>query len=91
LRVFQLHAGYNFLPGLWLAVDAGSYAGGATEVNGIARQDRQDNRRYGLTLSLPLGSGGWSSRFSWSKGWVTRAGGDYEGVVVTLQYRWFSG
>ena len=90
LRVFQLHAGYNFRPGLWLAADAGSYTGGATEVNGIARQDRQDNRRYGLTLSLPLGSSGWSGRFGWSKGWVTRAGGDYEGVAVTLQYRWFS-
>jgi hypothetical protein len=88
LSVLQLHAGYNFRPGLWLAADLGRYAGGATELNGIPNRDRQENKRYGLTLSVPLAAG-WSTKLSWSKGWATRAGGDFKTVSATLQYRWF--
>lgn len=88
LSVLQLHAGYNFRPGLWLAANFGRYAGGATKLNGIENRDRQENSRYGLTLSVPFASG-WSGKLSWSKGWTTRAGGDFKAVAVTLQYRWF--
>jgi hypothetical protein len=88
LSVLQLHVGYNFRPGLWLAADLGRYGGGATELNGIANRDRQENKRYGLTLSAPLATG-WSAKLSWSKGWATRAGGDFKTVAATLQYRWF--
>jgi hypothetical protein len=88
LSVLQLHAGYNFRPGMWLAADIGRYAGGRTRLNGIANQDRQENSRYGLTLSVPLAAG-WSGKMSWSKGWATRAGGDFTAVSLTLQYRWF--
>lgn len=88
LSVLQFHAGYTFRPGLWLAADAGVYAGGETKLDGIAKQDRQENTRYGLTLSLPV-TRDWSAKLSWSKGLVTRAGGDYKAVSLTLQYRWF--
>lgn len=88
LSVLQVHAGYNFRPGLWLAADLGRYAGGTTTVNGVENHDRQQNARYGLTFSLPLASG-WSGKVNWSKGWSTRAGGDFKAVSVTLQYRWF--
>jgi len=89
LAQYQFHGGYNFSPGLWLALDAGFYSGGGTELNGIARQDRQEYGRYGLTLSVPL-QRDWSAKLSWSKGVATRTGGDYEGIGITLQYRWFS-
>lgn len=88
LSVLQFHGGYTFRPGLWLAADAGIYSGGQTKLNGVEKQDRQDNTRYGLTLSVPL-SRAWSAKLSWSQGLITRAGGDYDGVAVTLQYRWF--
>lgn len=88
MTVLQLHGGYNFRPGLWLAADLGRYAGGRTKLNGISNQDRQQNTRYGLMLSAPLATG-WSGKVSWSRGWTTRAGGDFDTVSVTLQYRWF--
>jgi hypothetical protein len=87
ISVLQFHGGYNFRPGLWLAFDAGRYAGGRTELNGVEGNDRQDNSRYGLTLSAPV-TRDWSTRLSWSKGAVTRAGGDYKVVTFALQYRW---
>lgn len=88
LSIVQFHAGYNFRPGMWLAGNLGFSSGGATELNGISNQDRQGNTRYGLTFSMPLAST-WSAKLSWSKGFVTRVGGDFNAVSATLQYRWF--
>jgi hypothetical protein len=88
LATFQIHAGYNFRPGLWISFDAGYIAGGRTAVNGVPNEDRQANSRYGLTFSVPVARG-WSTKLALSKGFITRAGGDYKAVSVTLQYRWF--
>jgi len=88
LGVLQLHGGYTFRPSFWLAADAGFYAGGNTTVNGVANQDRQQNSRYGITLSLPVAPG-WSAKLSASKGLITRAGGDYKAVILTIQHQWF--
>ena len=88
LRVYQLHAGYNFRPGLWLAVDYGHYTGGRTAVDGVDKDDAQRNSRIGLALSLPI-SRGWSGKLAWSKGTVVRVGGDYSIATLAVQYRWF--
>ena len=88
LYIMQLHAGYNFRPGLWLAANAAYATGGRTSVNGIENQDVQNNSRYGFTMTVPLASG-WSTKIAWSKGFATRAGGDYDVIALVLQYRWF--
>jgi Putative MetA-pathway of phenol degradation len=88
LYLSQVHIGYNFRPGLWLAFDAAYATGGQTTVDGVENQDKQDNSRYGMTLSVPL-SRGWSGKIAWSRGLTVRAGGDYEVIAVALQYRWF--
>lgn len=88
LCAVQLHAGYNFRPGLWLAGDVGYFAGGRTSVDGRENQDRQANTRFGLTLSVPFARG-WSAKLAASKGFVTRVGGDYKAISLTIQYRWF--
>lgn len=88
LQVYQLHAGYNFRPGLWLAVDYGYYVGGRTAVDGVDKDDAQRNTRVGLALSLPI-SRGWSGKLAWSKGTVVRVGGDYSIGSIAVQYRWF--
>jgi hypothetical protein len=88
MPVLQLHGGYNFRPGLWLAGDVGYYAGGATTVNGVANDDRQNNIRYGVTLSIPI-TRSWSAKLAASKGLIVRAGGDYKAISLTVQYRWF--
>lgn len=88
IGAFQLHAGYSFRPGLWLAGDYGYYWGGRTAVDGVDNEDEQRNSRLGLVLSLPLGSG-WSTKLGWSKGAVVRAGGDYRILTLAVQYRFF--
>jgi hypothetical protein len=88
LAVYQLHAGYTFRPGLWVAGDYGYYVGGRTAVDGVENDDAQRNSRVGLALSLPL-SGGWSTKLAWSKGTTVRVGGDFTTLSLTLQYRWF--
>ena len=88
LSVYQLHAGYNFAPGVWLAANAAYYSGGRTVLDGVEGNDVQQNSRVGLTLSLPLGAG-WSTKLTWSKGMATRVAGDFEVIGITLQYRWF--
>ncbi|WP_043285445.1 transporter [Paraburkholderia oxyphila] len=88
LATIELHTGYDFRPGLWLAGDVGYYAGGRTSLDGQENQDRQSNIRYGITLSVPFARG-WSAKIAASKGLMTRVGGNYKAVSITLQYRWF--
>lgn len=88
LMTFQLHGGYSFQPGLWIALDLGYTAGGRTAVNGVENEDRQTNVRYGFTFSVPIARG-WSTKLAFSHGLVTRAGGDFTSVALSLQYRWF--
>jgi hypothetical protein len=85
---FQAHGGYNFRPGLWLAADFIYYTGGETSINGLSKDDALSSARYGLTLSIPLVNGV-SMKLAWSNGLVTRGGGNFETVGMTLQYRWF--
>ena len=87
LAVYQLHAGYNFRPGLWLALDYGYYIGGRTAIDGVDNNDAQRNSRVGLALSVPINRG-WSGKLSWSKGTVVRIGGDYSIASLAVQYRW---
>jgi hypothetical protein len=88
LGTFQAHVGYTFKPRLWLAGDATFYGGGSTTVNGVAKDDRQENSRLGLTLSLPLGRH-YSFKASWASGVTTRIGGDFDTYGVALQRVWF--
>jgi hypothetical protein len=88
LSVYQVHAGYNFAPGVWLAANAAYYSGGRTVQDGVEGRDVQQNSRVGLTFSLPLAAG-WSTKLAWSKGMATRIAGDFEVIAITLQYRWF--
>jgi len=88
LWTLQAHGGYNFRPGLWLAVDATHYTGGQTSLNGAQQQDYQRATRYGVTLSVPLDPD-WSLKLAWSNALTTRIGGKFNTVAATMQYRWF--
>ena len=88
LAVLQLHAGYNFRPGMWLAVDYGHYAGGRTALDGVDNDDSQRNSRLGAVFAVPVATG-WSAKLGWSKGTIVRAGGDYRILTLALQYRFF--
>jgi hypothetical protein len=88
ITTLQAHVGYTFGPGLWLAADATYYAGGRTTVNGVQKDDRQENTRVGLTLSVPVGHGH-SLKLNWSEGVSERIGTNFTTLGVTWQYTWF--
>lgn len=85
----QAHVSYTFRPGLWLALDGTYYTGGRTHVNGVRGNDLQQNSRVGTTLALPM-SRSQSLKLSYSKGAVTRTGGNFTSFAVAYQLRWFT-
>ncbi|MFL9904514.1 transporter [Paraburkholderia fungorum] len=89
MPTFQWHGGYIWRPGLWLAADVTYFTGGRTSVNGVEDQDFQLSARYGVTLSVPLAAK-WSAKLAWSRGLVTRVGGNFQTISIALQYRWFN-
>jgi hypothetical protein len=88
IATLQAHVDYTFRPGLWLAADATYYAGGQSTVNGIRNDDRQENTRVGLTLSVPVAQGH-SLKLNWSEGVSERIGTNFTTFGVTWQYTWF--
>ena len=88
LALLQLHGGYQFRPGFWLAADANYYRGGATTVDGSENDDLQADSRYGLTLSVRLAPG-LSAKLAAATGLTTRIGGEYDTVLLAIQYFWF--
>jgi hypothetical protein len=70
-------------------MDATYYTGGVTTVGGLRNDDRQDNARIGATLSVPVGKRQ-SLKFNYSKGAVTRIGGNFTQFGVAWQYAWLS-
>ena len=85
LASIQGHVSYTFRPRLWLALDATFYEGGETTVDGVAKDDRQSNSRYGATLSLPVARSQ-SLKLYWHDGATTRIGSDFTTWGVAWQY-----
>jgi hypothetical protein len=84
LASIQAHVGYTFRPRLWLAADATYYDGGESTVDGIAKDDRQSNSRYGMTLSLPVARRQ-SLRLYWNDGATTRIGSEFTAYGIAWQ------
>jgi hypothetical protein len=84
LATLQTHVVYTFRPGLWAAADFTYYTGGSTTVDGVSKDDRQDNTRGGLTLSVPLVKGQ-TVKFSWAEGVSTRIGSSFRTFGLAWQ------
>jgi hypothetical protein len=82
----QVHVSYSFRPGMWAAVDGIYYNGGRTSVNGVPANDLQQNVRVGLTFALPIARAQ-SLKFQYTRGAVTRVGGDFTTGAITYQFR----
>lgn len=85
LASVQAHVSYTFRPRLWLSLDATFYAGGETTVDGVAKDNRQSNSRYGLTLSIPV-TRSQSVKLYWNDGASTRIGSDFSTYGIAWQY-----
>ena len=86
----QGHVIYNFSPALWGAVDGTYYWGGAVSVNGGEKILRQQNWRWGITLSQALGRQS-SLKVYGGTGLAARAGTNFNAVGVAWEYRWGAG
>jgi hypothetical protein len=85
----QVHISYTFRPGMWAAVDGIYYTGGRTTVDGVLKDDLQQNVRVGLTFALPIGHAQ-SLKFQYTRGAVTRVGGNFTTAGITYQLRFMT-
>ncbi len=86
----QFHVIYSFPRNIWAAVSATYYTGGQTSIDGVAKDDLQQNWRTGFTLSLPVNRYH-SIKLFGSSGVSTRTGTDYDALAIAWQYRWGGG
>jgi hypothetical protein len=88
LAAYQAHIVYEVKPHLWASVDYTYYAGGETTVNGVRQNDRQDNSRGGLTLSVPV-SQAQSFKLTFARGVTVRIGTKTDTIGAAWQVTWF--
>jgi hypothetical protein len=86
----QFHVSYSFPQNVWAAVSATYYTGGRTTVDGVERNDLQENWRAGFTLSLPVNRNH-SIKLYGSSGVSQRTGNNYDALGLVWQYRWGGG
>lgn len=87
IATFQGHLVYTFRPNLWIAANLTHYSGGRTTLDGVQQADLQKNVRVGVTGAVPLGHGH-TLKISWSRGAITRIGGDFASYGLAWQYAW---
>lgn len=88
LASYQAHVVYTVRPRLWAAFDFTYYAGGTTTINGQRKNDRQDNTRAGITLSIPM-THSQSLKLTWARGVSTRIGSSFDTLGAAWQLLWF--
>jgi hypothetical protein len=84
----QIHATYIFKPGVWITGSFGRTTLGETKVNGVPKDDPQNNSRAGLSFAYKLNNKS-AIKMLYSNGIITRYGSDFKSVLVTYQYGWF--
>jgi hypothetical protein len=84
---FQGHVSYTFRSGFWAAVSAGQSFGGQTALNGVKEDNAQENNRLGVTVAFPLNSQH-ALKAAFTSGITTRAGADFDSVILAWQFRW---
>lgn len=90
IYTLQGHLIYSFNRGIWGSLDGTWFAGGETALNGERRDDRQENRRLGATLALPVSRRN-SLKLYASSGVSARTGNNYDLLGIAWQYRWGAG
>jgi hypothetical protein len=87
MGAFQGHLSYTIKPKMWLALDATYYSGGNSSINGIDKDDRQNNSRIGVTFVFPVMKRG-SLRLAASTGAIIRSGADFNTFSIGWQTTW---
>ena len=90
MGTLQGHLSYNINALTWLAFDATYYTGGASTINGVSKDDRQANARWGITAVVPTGKFS-SLKFTASTGAIVRVGQNFTTLSIGWQRSWFGG
>ncbi len=86
----QGHVIYSFPKNIWAAFSATYYGGGRTTIDGVTKNDLQQNWRTGFTVALPINRNH-SLKIFGNSGVSTRTGTDYDSLGIAWQYRWGGG
>jgi hypothetical protein len=90
VAVLESHLSYDLRPRLWVSLDANSWRGGTTSLNGVENPATlQENSRVGITASVPV-TRHQSVKLSYARGAYIRFGGDYQILSAAWQYAWIS-
>ena len=84
----QTHFSYAFTPRFWAAASYGRSSLGETVLNGVEKNDVQNNSRSGLALAYRLNQNH-SFKAAFSTGVTTRYGSDYSTFLLAYQFMWF--
>ena len=87
LWILKTHLVYSFRPGFWLGAGIGYGNGGRTIVNGVPRDNRQENWRIGATLAYPFNRKHGAS-LTLGTGFNQGAGADFDTIAVAYRYAW---
>jgi hypothetical protein len=88
IGAFEGHLSYDVKPRLWFSLDANTWFGGATSLNGIHNsQTRQMSSLIGATASIPL-SEHQSLKIGYNNSDYVQFGGNYRNISLAWQYFW---
>ena len=87
LWVIKTHLIYTFRPGFWIGSGIGYGNGGRTIVNGVPKDNRQENWRIGATIAYPV-SRQHGISLTIGSGFNQGAGGDFDTIAIGYQYAW---
>jgi hypothetical protein len=90
LYALQGHVIHSFRSGIWASVDVTYFSGGRSTIDGVLKNDLQQNWRVGATLALPVDRRN-SIKFAGSSGVSARTGNNFDLFAVAWQYRWGGG
>ena len=90
LYALQGHAIHSFRSGIWASLDLTYFAGGRSTIDGVAKNDLQQNWRVGATLAIPVDRRN-SIKLAASSGVSARTGNNFDLLAVAWQYRWGGG
>lgn len=88
IGAFEGHLSYDVKPRLWVSLDANTWFGGSTSLNGIENSKTQQLASLiGVSASIPL-SKHQSLKVGYNSADYVRYGGFYQNVSVGWQYSW---
>jgi len=88
LLTSQIHFSYVIKPGIWAAASIGRNFLGSTILNGVERDDQQNNTRYGFVFAYRIKKQH-ALKLAFTSGVSTRYGANFTTLSIAYQFMWF--